>query len=459
MNSNKSFSLSLQKQIQNRKISLDTELNRSFDELKLRSLLKQGGIIKKKGFSAISLLFMIVLLPFIKRGMNCFWSSKCVPNQLKAKKDTYYRFLNNERFNWRKFILLLVGRIIACNDDVPLKQKTIIADDTIAHKTGKNMEFVSYHHDHTSGRTVLGYQYLQLGYHNGANFFPIDMAPHTSNKRPNCQVRDIDKRTNGWQRRKEALNKKTDVLIAMLDRAWKAGIDASFVLFDSWFACDKIISAALKIGYGVICRLKRNRTKYTYEGKEYTLKQLWKTVAKKKTKWIGQFQVKGVCLNVSLPKSGKVRILFISNGKKSWQAILSTDLTLDASEILDYYARRWAIEVFFKDAKQMLYLGKEQSNTFDAAIACYSIVMIRYLLVVYILNKNQISGPIGPLFREISDSSQTLFIAENLWAKVKEMLLSTQVFYEILEPDVCLYILDIVEDAFIGQLQISTAKL
>lgn len=173
MNPNKSFSLSLQKQIQNRKISLDTELNRSFDELKLRSLLKQGGIIKKKGFSTVSLLFMIVLLPFIKRGLSCFWRSNYVPNKLKAKKDIYYRFLNNERFNWRKFILLLSRRIIACSDDVPLKQKPLIADDTIAHKTGKNMEFVSYHHDHTSGRSVLGYQYLQLGYHKGVNFFRL----------------------------------------------------------------------------------------------------------------------------------------------------------------------------------------------------------------------------------------------------------------------------------------------
>jgi IS4 transposase len=198
----------------------------------------------------------------------------------------------------------------------------------------------------------------------------------------------------------------------MLDRAWKAGIDASFVLFDSWFACDKIISAALDIGYGVICRLKRDRTKYIYEGKAYSLKQLWKTVAKKKTKWIAQSQVNGICLNVSLPKSGNVRLLFISDGKKKWQTFLSTDLMLEASEIMDYYARRWAIEVFFKDAKQMLYLGKEQSNHFDAAIACYSIVMVRYLLLVYVLNKNRLSGPIGPLFREISDNSLTLFITD-----------------------------------------------
>jgi IS4 transposase len=55
------------------------------------------------------------------------------------------------------------------------------------------------------------------------------------------------------------------------------------------------------------------------------------------------------------------------------------DLEMEESQILSYYARRWSIEVFFKDAKQMLYMVKEQSNTFDALIACYSLVMIQSL--------------------------------------------------------------------------------
>ena len=66
-----------------------------------------------------------------------------------------------------------------------------------------------------------------------------------------------------------------------------------------------------------------------------------------------------------MPKSGIVRIVFVTNGKQ-WHAFLSTDIELSASEILNYYSRHWAIEVYFKDAKQMLYLGKDQSKTFDA---------------------------------------------------------------------------------------------
>lgn len=51
----------------------------------------------------------------------------------------------------------------------------------------------------------------------------------------------------------------------------------------------------------------------------------------------------------------------------------------------------------------MLHMGKEQSNTFDATLASYTIVIIRYLLLVYILPKGNANGPIGSLFRILSE--------------------------------------------------------
>ena len=460
MELNNTFSLSLQKQISKQKVIIDSEINSAFKELKFRSLLNRSGIRKARGYTPITLLFLIVLLPFIKRKLTDIWNSEYLDHTTNAQKDVFYRFLNYERFNWRRLVYLLASKIIACSDDVPLRQKVLIADDSLVPKSGKDIELVSYHFDHKTKRSILGNQCLQLGYHNGINFFPLDVAFNTSSKRPNNRLRDIDKRTIGWHRRKEALSKKTATLVSMVDRAWNSGIDASFVLFDSWFAHDDVISKIYEIGYGVICRLKRGRVKYEYQGQKYTLKQLWQQVAKKQTVFVKDFNVKAICLNVKLPKTGDVRILFISDGKKDWHALLSTDTELDASEILSYYARRWAIEVFFKDAKQMLYMGKEQSNTFDAAVACYSMVMIRYLLLVYILNKRRIKGPIGPLFRELSDENQLLSMAEKLWANIKELIIrSSYIICYKIEPDIVLHLLDIIEDNIIAPTKSLTAKL
>jgi hypothetical protein len=413
MNSINSFSLSLQKQIKNQSVSIDTELNRAFRELNFRSLLKRSGITKHKGYATISLMFLFVVLPFLKRKLTDFWSSQCLENQIDAQKDTYYRFMNHERFNWRKLVYFLALKVIAHSDDTPLKEKVLIADDSISAKTGKEIELISYHYDHKARRSILANCYLQLGYHNGISFYPVDMALISSSNRANTRLRAIDKRTCGWKRRKEALDKKTTALLQLVDRAWHAGIDASFVLFDSWFAHDTIINSICSIGYGAICRLKKSRAKYGYQGQHYTLKQLWQQVAKKKTRWLSQHNVKAVCLNVTLPKTGDVRLLFVSDSRKEWQALLCTDLEMEPAQILCYYARRWSIEMFFKDAKQMLYMAKEQSNTFDALIACHSLEMIRYLLIVYILSKRRLTGAVGPLFRQLADDQSMLMMAQS----------------------------------------------
>ncbi len=458
MKTNNTYSLSLQKQFQNK--GIDSDINQALSELKITSMLRKANIIKQKGFATQTLMFFIILLPFIKRTLCSFWTTDWINRQTEAQKDTWYRFLNNERFNWRKLVTCIALKVIRNSDDVPLKKKVLIADDSIGPKTGKKMELVSYHFDHKSGKSILGNQYLQLGYHNGANFYPLDMAMMSSKKRPNTNMKAMDKRTNGWRRRQEALSKKTDVLISMVQRAWDAGIDASFLLFDSWFAHDDVINRVCNCGYGVICRLKRGRVKYEYQGKKYTLKQLWQRIAKKQTSYLSGFQVKAVCLNVRLPKTGKVRLVFVSDGRKEWAALLSTDLELQASEILMYYARRWAVEVFFKDAKQMLYMGKEQSKTFDAAIACHSIVMIRYLLLVYILNKRRVTGTIGSIFKNVADEQQTFLFAEKIWTYVKDQLLkSIKLISYRIEIDVVLHLFEIIDDIVCKQMKLSPAKL
>ena len=458
MKTNNTYSLSLQKQFQNR--GMDSDINQSLKELKFGSMLNKSKIIKQKGYCTQTLLFFIILLPFIKRSLCSFWTRSWIRSQTEAHKDTWYRFLNNERFNWRRLVNCFALKVISSSDDVPLKNKVLIADDSIAPKTGKKMELVSYHFDHKSGKTILGNQYLQLGFHNGLNFFPLDMAMITSSKRPNIDMKIMDKRTNGWKRRKEALCKKTDILIEMVQRAWNAGIDASFLLFDSWFAHDDVIHRVCNCGYGVICRLKRGKVKYEYQGKKYTLKQLWQMFVKKQTSHVYEFQVKAACLNVKLPKTGDVRILFISDGKKNWEALLSTDLELKTSEILGYYARRWAVEVFFKDAKQLLYMGKEQSKTFDAAIACHSIVMIRYLLLVYILNKRRVTASIGSIFEDMVDNHEPLLFAEKIWSYVKEQLLkSIKVLSYKIEVDVVIHLLEIIDGIIGREMKLSPAKL
>jgi hypothetical protein len=457
MSYDKPLFLSLQKEIEKRNLILDSEIYIALQALRIKSLLCRSNIMKRKGYTTVSLLYWLLLLPFIMKRLTFLWTGNV---SVGARKDAYYHFLNNEYFNWRTFIYRLVLKMIAVCDDTTLKEKVVIINDTIEKKTGKEMELVSYHFDHTMQKSILGYQCVQLGYHNGKLLFPFDAGFHVSKARPNTTVRSIDKRSTGWKRRKEAFRKKTAFAIDMLKRAGNQGVVASFVLFDRWYAHDALISDCLETGYGVISRLKSNRVKYSYEGHQYTLKQLWQNAARKKTKSIHGFPYKCICLKATLLKLGEVSVLFVSDGKKQWNGFLCTDTGLTPSEILTYYARRLAIALFFKDGKQMPYMGKEQSETFEAVVASYSLAMIRYLILIFILCKYHRAVPLGPLFRELAETHIQLILMETMWGYIKSILiLSSDLLLEEIEPDRFLHFLDIVEDAILMQVQGATAKL
>ena len=102
-----------------------------------------------------------MLLPFLKR------SHRLLELDLKtvqAHKDTFYRFLNNGSFNWRKLVYLMALKTIAMSDEVPLKEKVLIADDSICPKSGKEIEMVSYHFDHKVRRPSLATSTCNWGF-------------------------------------------------------------------------------------------------------------------------------------------------------------------------------------------------------------------------------------------------------------------------------------------------------
>ncbi len=103
----------------------------------MRTLLYRSNIRKEKGYSPVSLLFVMLLLPLSKINLTSLWTSDFYDRFVNAGKDACYRFLNHPRFNWRKFIYLVVNRVLVyCNYTV-FNEKVLIADDTLLNKTGK----------------------------------------------------------------------------------------------------------------------------------------------------------------------------------------------------------------------------------------------------------------------------------------------------------------------------------
>jgi len=131
-----------------------------------------------------------------------------------------------------------------------------------------------------------------------------------------------------------------------------------------------------------------------------------------------------------LPQSNEKAVIIFSRGycepeidkpkgskkkkEPNWVAFLSTDTQLHASTIIKKYTKRWPIEVCFKECKQLLGLGKDQSNDFNAQVFATTASFLRYNLLNY-LNKIENYSTLGELFEQIADDSAITSYAHRLW--------------------------------------------
>ena len=147
-----------------------------------------------------------------------------MPAHAPFQKDAIYRFLNDCHYNWRKFLLFLSSKIIQTRI-VPLTDEKrvnvfIIDDSLFSRSRSKAVELLARVFDHVNSRYVRGFRMLTLGWSDGNTFLPLAFSLLSSEKESNRLqgVNDsLDKRTNGYRMRKEAIRKSTDVLLDLAE--------------------------------------------------------------------------------------------------------------------------------------------------------------------------------------------------------------------------------------------------
>ena len=191
----------------------------------------------------------------------------------------------------------------------------------------------------------------------------------------------------------------------------------------------KVQNLAESHQYSKKSRLNDSKTHYEYGGKKYRLSELYQKVRKqlKKSKRTGLLLKR---LRVKMPGSNKaVTIVFAKGycepeaesikGKKQaeqpkWVAFLCTDSQLQAATIIQHYTKRWAAEVCFKECKQLLDLGKDQSNSFKAQVFATTVSFLRYAVLNY-LNETEHKRSPGNLFEHLVDEAAQITYAQRLW--------------------------------------------
>ena len=446
------FKGEIENYLRNGQNNFDLKIDRAFCSLKFKTWLCKSNSVKKDGYSAAHILLVVFVLPLLRlKTVNSFCNKKWHQWSV-AGKDTFYRF-KARTYRWRSMLYKVIGEIShqLQFDQTPKADTYFIVDDTPIPKRGKLMENVSYIYDHSKGRSILGFCIVSLGLFTGSGYYPLDFSYWVSKRRHQKSpiVDPGDSRSISGQMSHEALHyTKLELALRMIQRAVSQGLQAGYVLFDSWYAWPAFIMAIGKIqkGLHVICRLKDSKVLYEYKGKKYRLSALYQKVKKdlSKNKRTGLFLKK-----VRVTMSGKpVIIVFVKGynepeestvkGKKKskepkWVAFLSTHTDLQAATVIKKYTRRWACEVFFKESKQLLALGKDASNSFHSQVCATTISFMRYAVINYLNEKEHHMG-VGPLFQELADETATFTYAQRIWQFFKGLFeISFSKIFELFE--------------------------
>jgi len=225
---------------------------------------------------------------------------------------------------------------------------------------------------------------------------------------------------------KELNRKKNEVIIQMFKRVNQRKIEVNYILIDSWFTTISLINKLLSVNKNVhVIGMYKYNSKLTIDNRERTIKQLRKSKkGLKRSRKTGFYYmsyigtIDGVLVKVFLARKGK-------NG--SWHTIISTDTSLSFNKMMEVYNIRWSIEVFFKEAKQLLGLGKSQSTNFDVQVAQMTITMIQYLLIS-LKYRLEAYETIGGLFKDIRQD----YIEHKLNERIMQVIVQLLAVLEIL---------------------------
>ena len=261
-------------------------------------------------------------------------------------RTTISHFLRQGKWDSERLGKELSQRSFAYIDQKAAEEKTPIflsVDDTVNPKkrpssmAQRPMEGTAFHYSHLLEKKVWGHQALAglIGTGETALCYQLERC----GRREGGKIEAV----------KEIANS-----LPMAQRV-------SYALMDSWYTCPAVIDAFSARGFHTIGALKSNRIIYPkgirISISDFAAKYIQESDANlvtvgKKRFWVYRYEG-----NLNDIHNAAVLITYPENafGKaNALRAFLCTDVSLDTPTILEYYRKRWKIEVFFKQQKNLL---------------------------------------------------------------------------------------------------------
>lgn len=255
----------------------------------------------------------------------------------------------------------------------------LIIDDTKVRKRGKRMETLHKVKDPATGRYFSGHTFVTAVLYARGVTIPFRIKTYHS---------------ADWCRREHRpYGKLTDHAVACVDEL--AGVSPGVrvvVLFDAFYACDKMFDACKKHRFHWYTTLAANRNVWI-DGKQHKVGIYGRWIISRAGRAVklgkdhaGSHQrFRAVAFDATLRGYRPVRIVFSRRKReKKVVALATSDLSASASSIIDRYLYRWNIEVFFKDAKQLLGFCHYQCLGIGAITRHVHLVALAYALLTHL---------------------------------------------------------------------------
>jgi hypothetical protein len=268
-------------------------------------------------------------------------------------------------------------------------------DDSLDEKDKgtRHLEAVEYHHDHTKSQGkkkpyyTNGAVHVEVRLELGTRSYAYDWRLYLREK----TVRRLNRQRTPEQRLR--FRKKTMLaqeMLAELRQLLPPGFQV-YVLFDSWYAANRLLKFCRRQCWHVVCAIKSNRKlddqklsqwPQALRHQRYQRVQLTATDQRQRTYLVRTRQGK---LN-TVPFEVCVLISQRHHRDKHPKYFLCTDLALSAQQILSIYQKRWPIEVDNFYVKQHLGLADFRVQSYEATEKWFAIVFLAFVFLQWRLN-------------------------------------------------------------------------
>lgn len=274
-------------------------------------------------FTFVQLVKLLVLFPFFSVKTAADYADSALGKLFSCKKDSFYCLMDDGRIDWRRIIYSinrqLIG-LISRRADAKGNTRCVILDDTDLPKRGMKAEGLGKVFSHTAMKRILGFKAMFLCYTDGKTQLMVDATIQAESGKDANKPQGLTKKQKSAQyskernedekvntRKAEMHQTKIANAIKKLRRAIMEGLRFDYLLVDSWFPCAELL------------RFIHSR---------------------------------------------HIKCHIYKKGNGSWNALITTDMGIDAKRTFELYARRWCIEVAHKEMKGLLNLGKCQCVDF-----------------------------------------------------------------------------------------------